>query len=51
MRITVTISITIAIFIFSLHFLRLQTNPNLVGPFWAREFAVAHADIDDYSGQ
>jgi len=26
---------------------QLHTKPELVGPFWAREFAVAHRDIDD----
>ena len=26
---------------------RLQRQKNLIGPFWAREFAVAHEDIDD----
>lgn len=26
---------------------QLQQKPELVGPFWAREFAVAHRDIDD----
>jgi hypothetical protein len=30
---------------------RLQLQPELKGPFWAREFAVAHREIDDdYSG-
>ena len=28
---------------------RLHTHPELLGPFWAREFAVAHRDIDDDS--
>jgi GR25 family glycosyltransferase involved in LPS biosynthesis len=30
---------------------KLQTQPNLIGPFWAREFAIAHHDIDDDSVQ
>ena len=30
-------------------FFRLQKQPELKGPFWAREFAVAHRNIDDDS--
>jgi hypothetical protein len=26
---------------------QLHKKPELVGPFWAREFSVAHRDIDD----
>ena len=26
---------------------RLHQKPHVHGPFWAREFATAHADIDD----
>ena len=29
------------------HMYQLHQMPELVGPFWAREFAVAHVDIDD----
>ena len=32
---------------FTAIFYRLHKKPDLEGPYWAREFALGHKDIDD----